>query len=284
MNMKSRVGDMERVVARVTPPPTQVKARDTGPPRNSAVDRALIVLEAFLSGADSVGVIELAERVGLDKSVVHRILTTLVRRRFIEQDRETKKYAVGLRLWQLGQRYVGSGLLETAAMPVLRRLVAHRPYCMGYVGIPDGLDVVVLARVRGFGAIFIETEPGARYPMASTATGRALLAGMSDKAVERVLRESVLTQRTPESRVTTDAVRAALAETRRMGYAIVKGEYVPGVGSLAVGVNDPKTGEPSAGINISFPMIPEAASYWDEFPELILEAARELAANLEGGD
>ncbi|MCL2781848.1 MAG: helix-turn-helix domain-containing protein, partial [Actinomycetia bacterium] len=73
--------------------------------RNSTVDRALRVLEAFLVDEPQLGVVELSRQLDLDKSVIHRILATLVRRRFIEQDPVSRRYQIGLRVWELGQRY-----------------------------------------------------------------------------------------------------------------------------------------------------------------------------------
>src|SRR5882757_9655522 len=102
-------------------------------PRNSTVDRALRVLEAFLSDDEALGVLEPSRQLDLDKSVIHRILSTLVARRFLEQDPSTRRYRVGLRVWELGQRYLSGQLLKDLAEKELTRMIANHPYATGYL-------------------------------------------------------------------------------------------------------------------------------------------------------
>ena len=102
--------------------------------RNSTVDRALRVLEAFLVGDSQLGVLELSRQLDLDKSVIHLILATLVRRRFIEQDPASRRYQIGLRVWELGQRYTSGGQLEDLAETELRESCRSPPIRHGVLG------------------------------------------------------------------------------------------------------------------------------------------------------
>lgn len=63
-----------------------------GRPNNLAADRVLRVLSAFRDAPGETGVTELSATTGLDKSVVHRILSTLTQHQFVQQNPETRKY------------------------------------------------------------------------------------------------------------------------------------------------------------------------------------------------
>ena len=153
---------------------TDLAPRASVSAQNSTVDRALRVLQVFLDKGNDLGVLEIAATLDLDKSVVHRILATLVRRRFLEQDHATRKYRVGLRVWELGRLYVSGVQLEELAMERLTTLMGGLSYTTGALSILDGAEVVVLTCVRGPGPFNITLEPGLRLPAALTATGRAM--------------------------------------------------------------------------------------------------------------
>lgn len=60
-----------------------------------AVDRALDILLCFTQGTD-FAMTEIAEKVGLHKSTVHRMLATLEERGFLERNRLTDRYHLGM--------------------------------------------------------------------------------------------------------------------------------------------------------------------------------------------
>src|SRR2546429_9948440 len=73
-----------------------------------AVERAVAILRTFSSGAPELSVSELGRAVGLHKSTVHRLLGTLERTGFVVQDPGTKRYRLGLPLFELGSMGVNS--------------------------------------------------------------------------------------------------------------------------------------------------------------------------------
>jgi len=247
--------------------------------QNSTVDRALRVLQVFLALGNDLGVIDIASALDLDKSVVHRILATLVRRRFLEQDRATRKYRVGLRVWELGRLYISGFQLEELAMDRLTTLLANVPYTAGALGILDGSQVVVLNCVRGAGPFNISLEPGLRLPAAMTATGRAMLASLPHVEIE-FLSDELLAGRRPNSSVQTlSDLRDELANIRTQGYATNRGEYFPGVGTVAVCVRD-RSGGPLIGLSVEFPAVPETETLWDALPERLMATARSLEQSI----
>src|SRR5438552_3912589 len=88
-----------------------------------SVSHALDVLEQFAGDAEELGVTELSKRLRLHKNNVFRLLATLESRGYIEQNRATENYRLGVRCLQLGQSYVDHMGLLRQARPIMAELV-----------------------------------------------------------------------------------------------------------------------------------------------------------------
>src|SRR6058998_2194227 len=88
-----------------------------------SVAHSLDVLEQFVGEADELGVTELSKRLKLHKNNVFRLLATLEARGYIEQNRASENYRLGIRCLQLGQSYVQHMGLLHQARPIMGELV-----------------------------------------------------------------------------------------------------------------------------------------------------------------
>src|SRR5947208_15907005 len=89
-----------------------------------AVERAVAILRTFSSGAPELSVSELGRAVGLHKSPVHRLLGTLERTGFVVQDPGSKRYRLGLPLFELGSMVVNTPAVRRGTPPPLEE--THR--------------------------------------------------------------------------------------------------------------------------------------------------------------
>lgn len=244
------------------PLPTEESA---GEARNSTVDRALRVLEAFLAEDSELGVLELSRQLDLDKSVIHRILSTLVARRFLEQDPETRRYRVGLRTWELGQRYLAGQLIRDIAEKELAHMIVDYPFATGYLGQLDGGDIVVVSTIRGPGPINLYIDPGTRMIAEQTTTGRALLAYLPPLKAEQLLVRRRAAGGSTRPFPELDDVKAELARIRERGYAENRGAYNPGVTTVAVALCDAQ-GTPMLSLSVDFLLAPETDGLAETLP------------------
>ena len=83
---------------------------------------ALRILETLARAAEPVGVTELAEALGTNKTRIHRHVRTLVQQGYVTQSPDTGRYLVGMRLVTLGRQVADSMDLSAAALPHLRDL------------------------------------------------------------------------------------------------------------------------------------------------------------------
>jgi IclR family transcriptional regulator, KDG regulon repressor len=243
--------------------------------RNSTVDRALRVLEAFLVDEPQLGVLELSRKLDLDKSVIHRILATLVRRRFIEQDPVSRRYQVGLRVWELGQRYVAGHQLEALAETELEKVVGHAAYATGYFSTLDGADVVVVRTVRGPGPVNVYIDPGTRLAAELTVTGRSLLACLPEAQMLRAVQKRRQAGLGGRSGKALEDLEKDLAQVREEGLSLSRGDYAPGIGTVAVAVRT-SDGNPIGALSVDFLIAPETDSLWDEIPINLAASAAEI--------
>src|SRR5512144_3049580 len=99
-----------------------------------AVSHALDVLEQFRDHDEELGVTELSKRLKLHKNNVFRLLATLESRGYIEQNKATENYRLGIRCLQLGQTYVTHMGLLRQARPIIESL-AHTANETAFVAV-----------------------------------------------------------------------------------------------------------------------------------------------------
>ncbi|AWB86179.1 IclR family transcriptional regulator [Mycetocola zhujimingii] len=136
------------------------------------LDRMTVIFDAFDDGR-GLGLSELASRAGLPKSTVSRIVSGLVRQRYLERD--GKLIYLGLRLFELGQMAEVPRELRAAALPVMADLRTVTGETV-HLAVPEGDRMVCIAIMRGRGSPADVSCIGASVPVRSSAWGAATLA------------------------------------------------------------------------------------------------------------
>ncbi|MCX9191542.1 IclR family transcriptional regulator [Carbonactinospora thermoautotrophica] len=239
----------------MTPQPTVVQdtlAQDTAkPPRNGtdgglrSVLAALDLLDCFAS-ADELGVSEIARRLGLAKSTVHRLLTTLCARGLAEKNPQTCRYRLGFRLYELGQLAISRFELRQAALPLLEEL-RERTGCTIHLAIPDGADIVYVERLQTLRGMRLMTNVSRRLPAHCTSSGKAIAA--FDPAVAQARRAAGFPQLTSCSIRSAADYDRELEAVRRTGYAVNHDEALVGLSAVAAPVRD-REGRARAAISL----------------------------------
>jgi IclR family transcriptional regulator, KDG regulon repressor len=241
-----------------------------------SVSHALDVLEQFFQDADELGVTELSKRLKLHKNNVFRLLATLESRGYIEQNRSTENYRLGVRSLQLGQSYVKHmGLLRQAA-PIMSDLVRQARET-AYVAVLRRDGVVPVDVVEADRSVRIVSQVGETLPLHCTAAGKALLAFQAEE--DLVLPDTLpkFTERTPVDR---QALQQQLKSVGSSGYAIDMGEHMEDVRAVAVPIRD-YTRNVVGALAIVGPAYRFQAERIDkELAPLIVKAGRDLSSRL----
>jgi DNA-binding IclR family transcriptional regulator len=192
----------------------------------SILSRTSILLQAFEAGQPDIPLRELAARIPLPKSTVHRLAEQLADLGWLE--RTALGYRVGMRLFEFGELAVRrTRLLDAALMPLQEAAAATK--CVAHLAILDGTEVLCLGKVP-VRAARAPTRVGGRLPTHSTALGKALLAFSADEAAVPDKRLRALTSHTI---VNPDRLHTVLAHTRDSGVARDEGETWIGISCIA---------------------------------------------------
>jgi DNA-binding IclR family transcriptional regulator len=244
-----------------------------------AVRRTLDILELFLDRA-TLSAPEIGERLGLPRTTVHELVTTLVDRSYLVAvpDRPTR-YRLGSRLFQLGGLFAEGLDLTREARAVAEQVAAECDETV-HVAVLDGTEVVYVAKADSTHPVRMVSAVGRRLPAHCTAVGKALLAALPPAALDaRYAGRGPLARLTPQSITSRARLRDHLAEVRARGLAYDDCESNDHVRCVAAPVRDHR-GEVVAALSISVPTL-----RWDEerrraWGALVLRSADRLSGLL----
>ena len=202
-----------------------------------AVDHALDLLEQFHDDVDELGVTELSKRLKLHKNNVFRLLATLESRGYIEQNRVTENYRLGLKTLELGQTFIRQMGILRQSRPVLEALVAE---CneTAYVAILKEQSIVYLDVVETDMTVRVVPRVGSRLPAYATAAGKVQIASLTDEELDSFFPHKELKGFTPNTIADKDVLKKELKRVVEMGYAIDNEELDIGVRCVAAPIRD----------------------------------------------
>ncbi|MDQ1080201.1 IclR family transcriptional regulator C-terminal domain-containing protein [Pseudoroseomonas cervicalis] len=210
------------------------------------LSRGLAVIEAFDATRPRASIADIARATGLTRAAARRCLLTLAELGYAEGD--GRHYWLTPRVLRLGGAWLSSATLPELLQPQLDAVrEATGESCSA--AILDGTEVVYVARAAARRIMSISLGVGSRLPAHCTALGRALLSALPEGALEQHIAALTPEALTSHTRTSRAGIRAAIAEARAQGYALVDEELEIGLRSLAVPVRDQR-GRCVAAINI----------------------------------
>lgn len=238
------------------------------------LEHAFTILEAMGNAGREMGVMELSRLLGMPKSTVHRVLSTLRDHRFIEQNATSGKYRLGLRLWELGCGYMAQLELNRIVRPYLEWLTLHSGES-SHLAVFDRGEVVYLHILESDRPMRSFVRIGGRTPSHCTAAGKALLAYQEPQVVEEILTRG-LTAYSVHTITEPDRFLRELSNIRGRGFALSNGEYLVDVASIAAPIWD-HSGLVVAAIGVSGPAV---GINIDRLTDLVSQAAVKASAAL----
>ncbi len=250
---------------------TETEGRDGGV---QSVDRALTLIETLAEDDEGYRLTDLAVRNGLSTSTVHRLLTTLEKRRFVQFDRSEAKWHIGVRSFSVGSTFARRRNFVAHAMPYLRKL-RDLTRETANLAVVDDETIIVLTRVESREIMRSLTKVGGRVAMVASGVGKAVLATYSDEDVSAIIHRQGMPRLTEKSIVRPGELFKALQTVRQQGYAVDDEEARIGLRCVAAVVyND--CSEPLATISVSG----MTSRFTDERLPVIGNIVRDVAAEL----
>lgn len=196
------------------------------------VGRAVMLLRLIASrGAAGARLLDIAVESGLQRPTVHRLLRQLRKDRLLTQDPLTKRYHLGVLLYELGLAAPTPIRRLDRMRPLLRTLAASTEDSV-YLTMRSGDEVVCLACEEGSFPIRVRTfEVGVRRPLGVGAAGLALLAALPEAEMRAMMTRNAESVKRHD--LSVPQLEARVLDAHARGYALSVGTIAEGVTGLA---------------------------------------------------
>ncbi|MFD6357429.1 IclR family transcriptional regulator [Nocardia tengchongensis] len=240
-----------------------------------AVDNVLRLLALF-NESPKIRVNEASRAMGLSRSTVHRMLTTLSYHQFVEQDEFSRAYQPGPALIDIGLAVLQNIEIRVIARNALLRLRDETGETV-HLGLQRGAEVVFIDSVESQQTVRTGSRIGWTLPSHATAAGKAMLAQLDERELDKIYPDEVLEPATAATVRSKSELRDQLEEIRRRGYAVNDGESEPDVGAVAAVVCD-RDGRVRGAISITAPRARAHAEWERQAGMAAMRTAKQLGA------
>ncbi|WP_296935365.1 IclR family transcriptional regulator [uncultured Marinobacter sp.] len=212
-----------------------------------ALYKGLRILEMFDSNCRALSQVEMADRLGVSTSSIYRIVQTLTSMGYLNKI-GTNTYALGTQVVSRGFSYLASREIVEVAAPFITRL-RDSTSLSSHVGVRDGTEVLYVFRALALQRVSVNVPVGTRFPLHTTAMGRALLMGMAPGDLQSLFQGQRLDGYPRPAPQTMPELIALCEKERAQGWTR---HYSDHSTALAVPIRN-FTGQVIAAINISGP-------------------------------
>lgn len=245
--------------------------------RVQAIDRAVMILKCFSEKRRELKLTDISDELGLNKSTVHGIITTLKYHGLIDQNEENQKYRLGIYILELADILISSMDIRNVASPVIKDMCLKLEETV-HLGVLDNMDVVYIDKQESNQSMRIFTTIGTRNPAYCTGIGKAMLAYVDPVILMEQLPEKL--ERFTKHTITEKAeLLKELESIREKGYAMDNEERIEGLTCIASPVFD-HTGRAKYSISVSGPTIRMTKDKIEETIKLVKESAMEVSNRL----
>lgn len=201
----------------------------------SSLARGLDVICAFTRFTPKMTLSDVARATGMTRATARRLLLTLVREGYAE--RSGREFSLRPKVLQLGYSALSSVGILDVVQPIMNELTQRTQESI-FTAVLTGDEVTYLARSTPDRVMSVSINIGNRLPAYAVSTGRVLLAGEPDQALEAYLERISLSALTANTTTSKVKLRAIIEEVRQQGYSLVNEEFEAGVRSLSVPIRD----------------------------------------------
>jgi IclR family transcriptional regulator, KDG regulon repressor len=236
-----------------------------------AVERALDILLCFVGAEQELGLSEIAKRVGLHKSTVHRLIASLESRGFIRKSPQTEKYRLGWSILELVRHVFQSNDLSAIVLPEMTNLRDRIEETISLY-IRSGTERIRIQAVESNHPVRRVANIGHRFPLYIGASGKVLLAYSDANVLTAVFEEAAANSIREE-------LEKQLEEIRQRGYAISIEEREAGAAAVAAPVFD-RNGQIIAALSVSGPVDRFTVESVQRFAQAVTDSASRLSKML----
>jgi IclR family transcriptional regulator, KDG regulon repressor len=243
-----------------------------------SVHKAIQILVLFSLSKPLLGITEISRELKMKKPTVQGLVRTLLKEGFLQQDRETKKYRLGLKIYELGIILAGNlEINQKASMPA--HDLAKKTGQLVHIAIPDRDSCIITLDAYPRSQPFLSRSFGPRSPLYCTALGKAILAFSEPSEIDRYVKEARLIRYTSNTIVEKKQLQKELEETRRRGYSVNREEHLLNRGAIGAPIFE-RGGRLSAAISLVGDPGRIMGEKMDGFATEVMTTAMEISRNM----
>lgn len=243
-----------------------------------SLERFINILESFSAEKPELSLGELVKITGLPKPTVYRIVEAMVKYNILSKDKNTMRYKVGVKLFELGSIYLASMELRDIAFPYLDWLQRQTGESI-HLGILDGNEVVSIEGLESAHSLRLKVWIGKRAPVHCTAIGKAILAFLPLEKQNEIISKVSLQQFTKRTITSKEKLKIELKKIQMEGLAQDLGEHEEGIHCIGAPVFDRK-GEVVASISVSGPAVRMTEEKMKKYAPLLFKVASDISKKL----
>jgi len=246
------------------------------------LNKTFSILEILLQHGSAMNMTEISEKLGLYPSTIHRILDTLKHWGYVEQDPNTQKYQLGLKLLELGMARYHQMDLVREATPYLKELVNQCNETV-HLGVLEEGEVMYLAKEESSQTIRMISYVGKRAPVHCTALGKVLLAYLPEEEIKKILDKIELPRLTENTITDKRELEKELNKVKKQGFALDREENEKDIRCIAAPIRNYQ-GEVIAAISISSPAFRIDVNKQNNLKDALLENSKRISERLGYND
>jgi len=230
----------------------ETKKKDAPIYRVQALERALDILDCFSFQKREQGLSEISEETGLNMTTAKRLIANLTSRGYLSQIPDSKRYQLGMRLFELGGIVFSSFSLRKVAAHHITHLQTETGFTVLLGALMDD-QLVYVDKREGNAMIRIASDIGWRRSPHYGMLGMVLMAFLDPRRVKEILKKTPLEKHTDCSITDEDAFSIRLEQIRKKGFVLEREEAVEGVIGIAAPVRD-YTRQVIGSLGVAIPM------------------------------
>jgi DNA-binding IclR family transcriptional regulator len=244
-----------------------------------SVEKALQILEAFNISHPELSVSELEDILSLPRVSIYRFLRVLLKRGFIMQNPQTRKYRLGIKVFELGSLVLKDMELRKVAFPLIEELSRKSGETV-HLGVLDGHRAVSIEGAESGGySLRISLPIGKRVYLHSTGIGKAILAFLADDEIDEIIDEQGLPRFMANTITEPRVLKKEIKRIRERGYAIDNEENEPGVCCVAAPILD-SSRHVIASVSISGPSVRITGERIPTLADMVIETSQQISRAL----
>ncbi|MEY4872018.1 MAG: hypothetical protein RLZZ563_1348 [Pseudomonadota bacterium] len=246
---------------------------------DGTVGKALDVLDMVAAAGHPVRFTELLATAAYPKATLYRLIQTLTHQGMLSYDPDRQTYALGVRLVRLAHTAWSTSSLAPIARPYLDELSAETGETIHLAQMDNG-QVLYVDKRNAAKPVEMFAQAGKVGPAYCTGVGKAMLAFVSDEALDRALQRQSFHRFTPHTLDTPGKLRAELEAIRGRGHAFDREEHEPGIICCAVPILT-RTGRVIGALSVTSTTARTTIDALESGAQRIKDTAARIAAEAE---